>query len=78
MRVTGKVDGMSVIAPAAPAAQRQPTVLATPGMLVVVGVQPRQGREVRDTARVRVLLPVEPPEIYSVFFGDCSGETGLL
>src|ERR1700684_599272 len=56
--VTGKMDRMAMVAPAGPTAEGLPAQTISACVLVVIMIQPREVRQVRQAARKGILLPV--------------------
>ena len=77
--VPGEMDRVPVVAPPRPAGEGQAALPVLGGVVIQEGIQPEQVGQVGDGARVRVLLPVQPPEVYPVFLQgrEDGGEQGV-
>ena len=69
--VAGKLDGVLLVAQAAPAGKGKASLVRLVGVLVVELIQPGPMLQARDAGNVRIdviLLPVHPPDVHAFFF----------
>jgi hypothetical protein len=73
--IAGEFDGITVVAPSRPSAERLPTKSAFLAAGVIIKIQHLQVGHAGQASGVGILLPIEPPEIDSLLFARQMGKT---